>query len=219
VNFLKYLAVFIFCGSALYSYAETSVSIEGGNQAVVADDGLGVEIKFDSNGQMLSIKSTHLHPVDFPDRRGISKAYIIAEEKAKANIARFRGQLSSSNRIIKEVDDSLSKATRNSNADGSTWSKENTRKVVESLEEITASSAQEFLRGVRVLERTYDEKNEEVTVVVGINRQSIAGAAQLGEAMRPSGATGKSGPAASGGQQSYPAQPSERRRAKDADKF
>jgi hypothetical protein len=218
VKFLKYLAVFIFCGSGLSSYAETSVSIEGGNQAVVADDGLGVEIKFDANGQMLSIKSTHLHPVDFPDRRGISKAYIIAEEKAKANIARFQSQLSSSNRIIKEVDDSLSKATRNSSADGATWSKENTRKVVESLEEITGSSAQAVLKGVRVIERTYDEKNEEVKVVVGINRQSIAGASQLGEAMRSSGATGKSG-AASGGQQSYPAQPSERRRAKDADKF
>jgi hypothetical protein len=218
VNFFKYLAVFTLCGACISSLAETSVSIQGGNQAVVADDGLGVEIKFDANGQMLSIKSTYFHPVDFPDRRGISKAYIIAEEKAKANIARFQSQLSSSSRLVKEVDDSLSKATRNSSGDGATWSKENTRKVVESLEELTGSTAQAVLKGVRVIERTYNEKNEEVKVVVGINRQSIAGAAQLGEAMRPSGSTGKSG-AVSGGQEPYPAQPSERRRAADADKF
>jgi hypothetical protein len=210
----KFITV-ILTGLCALTQAQTTARVEGGNQAVVADDGLGVELKFDANGQLLSVKSTSFHPVEFPDRRGINKAYIIAEEKAKANIARYMRQVSSSTRTVREVDDSLSKATRNSSADGATWSKENTRKVIESLEEVTGSSAQAVLQGVRILERSYDEKSEEVKVVVGINRQSRAGATQLEQSMNPATKPGT----ASGGGQSFPAQPSERRRAADADKF
>jgi len=207
----------IFAGFCAFTQAETVAKIEGGNQAVVTDDGLGVELKFDANGQLLSVKSTFFHPVEFPDRRGINKAYIIAEEKAKANIARYMRQASSSTRTVREVDDSLSKATRNSSGEGASWSKENTRKVIETLEEVTGSSAQAVLQGVRILERSYDEKAEEVKVVVGINRQSRSGAAQLEQSMNPT-TTAKPGTTL-GGTQTYPAQPSERRRAADADKF
>jgi hypothetical protein len=213
---IKITAVVI-AGFCTFTQAQTVARVEGGNQAVVADDGLGVELKFDSTGQLLSVKSTFLHPVDFPDRRGINKAYIIAEEKAKANIARYMRQVSSSTRTVREVDDSLSKATRNSSGEGVSWSKENTRKVIESLEEVTGSSAQAVLQGVRILERSYDEKSEEVKVVVGINRQSRAGAAQLEQSVNPA-AMSKPG-SNQGGAQTFPAQPSERRRAADADKF
>jgi hypothetical protein len=213
-----YLGAVLFVGFSATMHAQTVASVEGGNQAIIADDGLGVELKFDANGQLLSVKSTFLHPVDFPDRRGISKAYIIAEEKAKANIVRYMKQVSSSTRTVREIDDSLSKATRNSNSEGASWSKENTRKVIESLEEVTGSSAQAVLQGVRILERSYNEKAEEVKVVVGINRQSIAGAAQLGKSMNPANPTSMEG-ASTGGTQNMPAQPSERRRAADADKF
>lgn len=214
----RYLGAVLLVGFCANIHAQTVVSVQDGNQAVIADDGLGVELKFDANGLLLSVKSTFLHPVDFPDRRGISKAYIIAEEKAKANIARYMKQVSSSTRTVREVDDSLSKATRNSNSEGAAWSKENTRKVIESLEEVTGSSAQAVLQGVRILERSYNEKAEEVKVVVGINRQSIAGAAQLGQSMNPANPKSKEG-ATMGGTQNMPAQPSERRRAADADKF
>ncbi len=212
------IAALVFAGFCAFSQAQTVAKIEGGNQAVVADDGLGVELKFDANGQLLSIKSTFFHPVDFPDRRGINKAYIIAEEKAKANIARYMRQVSSSTRTVREVDDSLSKATRNSSGEGTSWSKENTRKVIESLEEVTGSSAQAVLQGVRILERSYDEKSEEAKVVVGINRQSRAGAAQLEQSMNSSNSGSKPN-STSGEAQAFPAQPSERRRAADADKF
>lgn len=211
------IAAVVLAGFCVLAQAQTVARVEGGNQAVVTDDGLGVELKFDANGQLLSVKSTFFHPVDFPDRRGISKAYIIAEEKAKANIARYMRQVSSSSRTVREVDDSLSKATRNSSGDGASWSKENTRKVLESLEEVTGSSAQAVLQGVRILERSYDEKSEEVKVTVGINRQSRAGAAQLEQSMNP--ATVSKPGSTPGGAQTFPAQPSERRRAADADKF
>lgn len=209
------IATVMFVSMCACSQAQTVARVEGGNQAVVADDGLGVEMKFDANGQMLSVKSTQFHPVEFPDRRGINKAYIIAEEKAKANIARYMQQMSSSTRTVREVDDSLSKATRNSADKGNSWSKESTRKVIESLEEITGSSSQAVLQGVRILERSYDEKSEEVKIVVGISRQSMAGAAQLGQAMNHSNPVAKPG----GGLHTFPSQPSERRRAADADSF
>lgn len=212
------IAAVVLVGFCAFTQAQTVAKIEGGNQAVVADDGLGVELKFDANGQLLSVKSTFFHPVDFPDRRGINKAYIIAEEKAKANIARYMRQVSSSTRTVREVDDSLSKATRNSSGEGASWSKENTRKVIETLEEVTGSSAQAVLQGVRILERSYDEKAEEVKVVVGINRQSRAGAAQLEQSMSSSN-SGSGSSSNPGAVKAFPAQPSERRRAADADKF
>ena len=206
----------------LVGFCSTSQSgvvlIEGGNQAVVADDGLGVELKFDASGQLLSLKSTFFHPVDFPDRRGINKAYVIAEEKAKANIARYMRQVSSSERTLREVDESFSTASRSSGTQGSSWTKDNTRKVIESLEEVTGSKAQAILKGVRIIERSYDERAEEVKVVVGINRQSMAGADQLDQSMSRSNSTPRTDPG-SGEPNPYPAQPSERRRAADADKF
>lgn len=203
-----------------WAVAESVATVDASNQAVVGDDGLGVELRFDAAGQLLSVKSTYLHPVEFPDRRGINKAYLIAEEKAKANIARYMRQVSTTSRTVREIDDSLSRSTRNSGGEGSSWSKENTRKVIETLEEVTGSSAQAVLQGVRILERAYDEKGEEVKVVVGINRQSMAGAAQLGSGLgvlNTGGASGSAKPSQAGGQ--FPGQPSERRRAKDADTF
>lgn len=214
-----YRCVFTLLLAGFCSTSQSGVAlIEGGNQAVVSDDGLGVELKFDASGQLLSLKSTFFHPVDFPDRRGINKAYIIAEEKAKANIARYMRQVSTSDRTLREVDESLSTASRTSGTQGASWTKENTRKVVESLEEVTGSSAQAVLRGVRIIERSYDERSEEVKVVVGINRQSMAGADQLDQSMNRSGATSRP-ESGSSEPQSFPAKPSERRRAADADKF
>jgi hypothetical protein len=218
MKFLRLLGAVLFVSYSAAAQAQTVARLDGDNQAVVADDGLGVEVKFDANGQLLSVKSTFFHPIDFPDRRGINKAYIIAEEKAKANIARFMQQVSSSTRTVKEVDDSLSRATRNSSTEGESWSKENTRKVIESLEEVTRSSSQAVLQGVRILERSYDEKSEEVKVVVGINRQSMSGAGQLDQSMNSQNSASRPDPK-TGADQKFPAQPSERHRAADADDF
>jgi hypothetical protein len=218
MKFLRLLGAVLFVSYSAAAQAQTVARLDDDNQAVVADDGLGVEVKFDANGQLLSVKSTFFHPIDFPDRRGINKAYIIAEEKAKANIARFMQQVSSSTRTVKEVDDSLSRATRNSSTEGESWSKENTRKVIESLEEVTRSSSQAVLQGVRILERSYDEKSEEVKVVVGINRQSMSGAGQLDQSMNPQNSAARPG-SKTGPDQKFPAQPPEQRRAADADEF
>ncbi len=215
----SYRCIFTLILVGLCSTSQSGVSlIKPANQAVVADDGLGVELKFDANGQLLSLKSTFFQPVDFPDRRGINKAYIIAEEKAKANIARYLRQVSTSERTLREVDESLSNASRNSSVEGTSWTKENTRKVLESLEEVTGSRAQAVLKGVRIIERAYDERSVEVKVVVGINRQSVAGAEQLDQSMNSPNPTSNKG-SPTGEPNSFPVKPSERRRAADADKF
>lgn len=215
MSLIRFSVAALFACACTWSTAQTVASVDPANQAIVGDDGLGVELKFDANGQLLSVKSTQFHPVEFPDRRGISKAYVIAEEKAKANIARYMRQVSSSSRTVTEIDDSLSRASRTAGGDGKSWSKENTRKVIETLEEVTGSSAQAVLQGVRILERSYQEKAEEVKVVVGINRQSMSGAAQLGNSMNAN----NNPPKAPEAQNAFPGQPTEQRRAKDADQF
>jgi hypothetical protein len=207
-------ACITFCGPVT---AQISAEVTDANQAIVYDDGLGVEMKFDAAGDLLSLTSTEFHPVDIPDRRGISKAYVIAEERAKANIARFQSQLSSSTRIINELDDSQSQTSRTRGDAGQNWSVENSRLVSETLQEITSSSAAAVLRGVRILERSYDESMEEVKVVVGINQQSQQAAQQLDRGLVPK--ENNSDTDAASGSTGFPNVPSERRAARDAQDF
>ena len=195
--------------------AQIATGLSPDSTAHVTDNGLGVELKFDKDGALLSLKSTQSHPVEFPDRRGISKAYTIAEEKAKANIARFKKQMTSSTRLVDEGDASESNSSRSKSNTGETWSKENTRKVNESLREITQGSASMLLEGVRVIGQSYDEKKEEVTVVVGINRQSVQAAKQIGDSFGQPQSTSN----AQQNNGSFPTAGSERRQAKDAADF
>jgi hypothetical protein len=200
---------------SLNAKAQIATGLSPDSTAHVTDNGLGVELKFDKDGALLSLKSTQSHPVEFPDRRGISKAYTIAEEKAKANIARFKKQMTSSTRLIDEGDASESNSSRSKSNTGETWSKENTRKVNESLREITQSSTSMLLEGVRVIGQSYDEKKEEVTVVVGINKQSVQAAKQIGDSFGQPQSTSNSSP----NNGPFPSAGSERRQAKDASDF
>ena len=72
-----------------------------------------------------------------------------------------------------------------------------------------------LLEGVRVIGQSYDEKKEEVTVVVGINRQSAQAAKQIGSTFgQPaviSNVPSNNGP--------FPSAGSEKRQAKDAADF
>lgn len=215
MNIRKLIAAYCLVGTfSLSANAQISTGLSPDNTAYVTD-GLGVELKFDKDGSLLSLKSTQSHPVEFPDRRGISKAYTIAEEKAKANIARFKKQMTSTTRLVDEGDASESNSKRSKSNEGDAWSKENTRKVNESLREITASSAQMLLEGVRVIGQSYDEKKEEVIVVVGINKQSVQAAKQIGDSFGQLKQT-NNGPSNIG---SFPSVGSERRQAKDASDF
>lgn len=139
----------------------------------------GVEVEWNNDGTVRRISSQVSQPVQFPDRRGIRKAQTIAEEKAKAAIIRWLKQESFSSRIVTEIDQDLETASRERSGDGDTWSKSNQRKMVENLTEVVGSFARGSLRGVMILEKGYDEANEEAWVKVGISRKSISATEQV----------------------------------------
>lgn len=209
------IASVVLSGIPFICAAEPKAEITGSNEATVSDDGLGVEIKLDKEGRLSSIKSSYTQPVEFPDARGKAKAYIIAEEKAKANIARFMSQVSSTTRIVDELDSSSSTSTRNKSEAGTQWTKEQTRKVSESLREITTSSASAILRGVKVLRQIYDPKAEEVTVVVGINKDTQRAASELSKGLENT----NRGKGDQGDQGAFPSAGSQDRKSKDYEKF
>lgn len=142
------------------------------SQASIINEGEGVELLFDKEGKLLSIKSTFTQAVTSADRRDIAKAYVIAEEKAKANIARFLNQSISSSRIVSELDESARVLKGNGDYGGGVWSKDSSRRVSQSFNEILTSNSSAILRGVQVLSRLYSEKDEEVRVVVGIRKEA-----------------------------------------------
>lgn len=154
----------------------------------------GVEIEWNADGSVKRISSKYSTPVEFGDRRGISKAQIIAEEKAKAAIVRFLDQTSSSARIITEVDNDLQKATQERETDKKPNVKKlNERTMIETLTEVTTSFASGHLKGVIVLEKGYSDKTEEAWVVVGISEKTIKaarGVKEMGQEQRPGIAPG-----------------------------
>jgi hypothetical protein len=137
----------------------------------------GVEIEWNPNGSVKRVYSKYSTPVEFSDRRGIAKAQVIAEEKAKAGIIRFFQQNVSSTRIVAELQADLNKATQERQSGASaTVKKIDQRTLAESLTEVTTSFASGTLRGVIVLEKGYDDKIQEAWAVVGISEKTMKAA-------------------------------------------
>ena len=144
------------------------------NRASISTGEKGIELIFDKNGRLLTITSTFFQPVASMDRRDIAKAYVIAEEKAKASVARFFNQSISASRVISELDESAT-TMRGTGDDGvKSWSKESSRRVSESLTEVITSNSSAILKGVQVMSRSFDQMNEQVKVVVGITKEGEA---------------------------------------------
>jgi hypothetical protein len=144
----------------------------------------GVEVEWANDGTVRRISSQASQPVQFPDRRGIRKAQTIAEEKAKAAIIRWLKQESFTSRVVTEINQDLETASRERSGDGDSWSKTNQRTMVENLNEVVGSFAKGSLRGVMILERGYDEGNEEAWVKVGISKKSIAATGQVNNMLK-----------------------------------
>jgi hypothetical protein len=135
----------------------------------------GVEIEWAADGSFNRIYSLYTQPVEFPDRRGIRKAQIIAEEKAKAAIIRFIDQHVSTKRVVTEVDNDFQQSTlTRGTGKQNEITKKNERTMIENLSEITGSSAAGNLRGVIILEQGYNKKAEEAWVKVGISKKTMA---------------------------------------------
>ena len=175
----------------------------------------GIDIEFDKTGQWSRIYSTYIQPVDFPDRRGIEKAQLIAEEKGKAEIIRFFNQQVESDRLVEEVNSEVQHASiSQSTGSKDQLSRTTQRTIVDSVKEFTHSYASGNLRGVTVLETGYDQKAEAAWVKVGLSRKTIATAQDLQQSMR-TGNPSTPGNADSGKSQGVPSQPSEVRSGRD----
>lgn len=185
-----------------------------GNAAVQADGSTtwqagvdGVEVVWNRDGSVKKIYSRYGQPVEFGDRRGISTAQVIAEEKAKGAIVRFMNQAVTSSRIVTEIESDLNKMTQERQTGmGTSVKKIDQRELVTTLTEITGSFAAGKLKGVIVLEKGYNEKAEEAWVVVGISEQTIAAANAVQKMV--TGSPGKAGP------EGIKTQPSEVRKSK-----
>jgi len=157
-------------------YAAAGTAEQQANGGTVWQAGVdGIEIEWNANGTVRRISSKFSTPVEFADRRGISKAQIIAEEKAKAAIIRFLDQSVSSTRVVAEVQNDVNKATQERQTGAAPRvGKVDERTLIENLTEVTTSFAKGALRGVIILEKGYDSKTEEASVVVGISDKTIA---------------------------------------------
>jgi hypothetical protein len=199
------LAIGVLCVAILGMSAAWAGEVkEGADGGAVWQAGIdGVEIEWGSDSSFNRIYSRFAQPVAFPDRQGISKAQIIAEEKAKAAIIRFLDQQIVTGRAVTEVQNDMNQSTRVKNGDNDTITKTSQRQMVENLSEVTSSFSSGHLRGVIVLERGYDQKEELAWVKVGISRKTMAGADALKNALdRPASANTPSNAAPTAGSNS-----------------
>jgi hypothetical protein len=154
----------------------------------------GPRIEWAPDGSFSRLYSRYSQPVAFPDRQGIIKAQIIAEEKAKAAIIRFLDQQVVTGQLITEVTNDMNQSTRTKGTEeGDRLTKTSQRQMIENLTEVTASASSGRLHGVIVLERGYDDKDEVAWVEVGISKKTIGTARSLGDAINNE--PGKSGAA------------------------
>lgn len=144
----------------------------------------GVTVDWAEDGSFERIYSLHYQPLSFNDSRGVRKALLISEEKAKAAIIRYLDENVSSGRLVAEVQadfESSSRVIDNDNSD--VTSRQIKRKALESLTELTASYASGGLRGVVVLEKGVDKNAGEVWTKVGISKTSIGNANKIASAL------------------------------------
>jgi len=176
-----FVALLAIAGLALFPFPSIGGSIITSEAGVTWKAGVnGVAIESGADGNVNRIYSEYSQPVSFPDRRGISRAQVIAEEKAKAAIIRFlEGEGISQERTIAMVDAETEGAIREVGDAGERFSRESQRNFMESLTEITRSYAKGELRGVIVLEKGYNEDREEAWVKVGISRKTLAAASSM----------------------------------------
>lgn len=177
-------AIILASSLPLLGNAQVVTQEEGGGTFVKVD---GLDIEFDSHGVWTKIYSTYNHPVDFPDRRGIKKAQVIAEEKGKAQLLRFLQQEIVSERLVSEVETSTQTATHSKGTANPELSSESQRQIVDSVKEFTRSFSQGTLKGIAIIETGYNSENEEAWVKLGFSRATMAAADAIKKGMRTSG--------------------------------
>ncbi len=142
----------------------------------------GIRIETNPNGAWQRIYATGRQPVGSTDRRAITLAQRIAEQRAKAQIVDFLNQDVSHEVLVRELDSSTSSGQSTEPASASPSTPAPTRALVSSLEETIRSVSRGTLRGVVVLGSGYDERTEEAWVEVGITQPGLGIARSVEEA-------------------------------------
>jgi hypothetical protein len=141
----------------------------------------GVALEFNADGSFKRLYSRADHPVNFPDRAGISKAQTIAEEEAKAHIVSFIKQFVVTGQTTTQVDNDMSKSNRDVTDGKEIISKNITRTIVENVTKFSGSFSNGVISGVIVLERGYDDKKESAYATMGVSAKSISAARGLSD--------------------------------------
>jgi hypothetical protein len=190
----------LFSGCVAFTNVSVAGEIKQSEAGVVWQAGIdGVEIEWAPDGSFNRIYSRYTQPVAMPDRQGIAKAQIIAEEKAKAAIIRFMNQEVASARVVTEIQNDMNQTVSTKDAGkASAINKTSQRQMIENLTEVTSSAAAGKLRGVIVLERGYDEKEEVAWVKVGISQKTMNASQSLEGALHGKSAP-SAGPSSQGG--------------------
>lgn len=144
------------------------------------------------DGEKQRMISVYHQAVKFPDRSGIRKAVIIAEERAKGEMVRFFSQNQNTMRTVEETDSESEEATRLVDENGSVMNRSITRAQSAVLTQVDASLARGDLSGIMKIEEAYDQDAEEVCVAMGYSAKSNAMAQQAQDWMNNPGAAGTS---------------------------
>jgi hypothetical protein len=198
------VVVLLFSSCLAFANVTMAGEIKESEAGVVWQAGIdGVEIEWNPDGSFNRIYSRYTQPAAIPDRQGIAKAQIIAEEKAKAAIIRFMNQEVASARVVAEIQNDMNQTVSTKDTGkASAITKTSQRQMIENLTEVSSSAAAGKLRGVIVLERGYDEKEEIASVKVGISKKTMNVSQSLEDALH-----GKSAPPAGPSSQSGPTTP------------
>ena len=185
------IVALLFSGCLTFADSSLAGEIKQSEAGVVWQAGIdGVEIEWNPDGSFNRIYSRYTQPVAIADRQGIAKAQVIAEEKAKAAIIRFRDQEVASARVVAEIQNDMNQTVSTKDTGkASAITKTSQRQMIENLTEVTSSAAAGKLRGVIVLERGYDEKEEIAWVKVGFSQKTMNASRSLEDALH-----GKSSP-------------------------
>ena len=106
--------------SSCVAFANVSLAgeIKQTDAGVVWQAGIdNVEIEWGPDGSFNRVYSRYTQPVAIPDRQGIAKAQVIAEEKAKAAIIRFIDQEVASARVVAEIQNDMNQTISTKDTD------------------------------------------------------------------------------------------------------
>ena len=135
--------------------------------------------------------ATATQAVRFPDQNSIRTAQIVAQERAKGDLARFIRQVQTSQRISVSENSEVAILSKSGNRES--YSEDATSITKASMIERNESRASESLSGVVVIEQQYDPTRKAVCVMVGMSDKTIKAASDLSNALRVGEASRSSG--------------------------